>query len=267
MELRDRILDHTGSFVAGWAAWVPLSILILTLVRWMIAGDIDVLIGMAGIAVGLLLGFIALAPTDPAYSFIILFVLSGTVALFPLVRAGFNKKALRSIDVEALERAYSALSLRPDNVAAKFKIARLAYEMGFPGHALRIAESCLQSAPQRFFQEEHQIVNRWRYVRLPATAFAPLPCVECGQSNPPGNLHCASCGAPFLLLRAKGKVLPGNLGKRLMIAWIAMMGALAGCPPLLKSGGTAGKAGAFALMIVAVSLLILAFRKDEDGRP
>jgi hypothetical protein len=265
MDLRERLFEHPLSFIAGWAAWVPLCIWIVALVHWMIGGEIELLFGFAGIVAGFLLGFVAIVPPSPAISFVALGVISGTVVGFPVVRSVVNRKQLRAIDLETLERAYGSLSLRPDNIAAKFKIARLVWDMGYPGHALRIAEQCLVHAPQAFFNEEIKLVARWQRVPLNANAFDPLNCIECGQSNPAGNVRCAACGAPFLLHRAQGKILPGSLGRRLLVAWIVMVGALAGSGLFLHIEGPLRVFGVVGLLTLALVVLIIAFRGEAEG--
>lgn len=265
MDIRERIYEHTGSFLAGWAAWLPLCIWIIALVNWMIIGEIDVLFGLAGIGAGLLLGFLAIIPPAPIYSYVALIIISGTVMTFPLARSALNRRQLKAVDLETLERAYHALTLRPDNTAAKFKIARLVYDMGYPGHAIRIAEGCMANAPQSFFMEEHRLLAHWRRLQLTSKAFEPLPCVECHLPNQPGNIKCAACGAPFLLQRAQGKILPGSMGKRLLIAWIVMVGALAGSILMLQLDNPVRLAGIFGLVMLALIVLILSFRPDNKG--
>jgi hypothetical protein len=264
MDIRERVLEHPASFMAGWAAWIPLAIWIVALVHWIVSGEIEVVFGLAGIVAGLLLGFVAIIPPTPAFSFIALALITGTVVGYPTARGIFAKRQLKAIDLESLERAYHSVSLRPDNIAAKFKIARLVFEMGYPGHALRIAEGCLGAAPQAFFQEEHRLVAHWRKMPLRPQAFDPLNCIECGQANVAGNIKCAACGAPYLLHRAQGKVLPGDLGKRLLIAWMAMVGALAGTALMFKVDGPLRVFGIVGFLCAAFVVLIIAMLRPGN---
>jgi hypothetical protein len=265
MLLRDRIFLEPASFVLGCLIWIPLAIWIVSLMRWMVGGEVDLILGIFGIAMAVLLGYIAINPPAPQYSVFAFVAVAGTVVMFPFVRAAMNRRGLRALDVEDLERAYNAVRTRPDNVAAKFKIARMIYDMGYPGHALRIAENCIATMPQAFFLEEHRLVMRWRNTPTAPRAFDPLPCIECGQSNPPGNVNCSACGAPFLLDRIRGKLLPASLGKRLMAAWIVMVAALAGLPLIASFGGLTAVLGIFLLLIISAVVLVIAFRTPDKG--
>jgi hypothetical protein len=267
MLLHDRLFTETGSFVLGCLIWIPLAIWVVSLVRWMITGDVDVLLGLPGIILAVAIGYLALVPPAPIYSAIAFVIVCSTVIMYPFMSTAMTRRNLKAIDLEDLERAYGALHQRPDNWAAKFKIARLLYEMGYPGHALRIAENCAASMPQAFFIEEHRLIARWRMTPTHPKAFDPLPCIECGQSNPPGNVHCAACGAPFLLERIKGKLLPSTLGKKLLAAWIVMVAVIAGLPLVGSFGGVAAFGGIIALLALACGVLYLAFRSPDKGVP
>ncbi len=265
MLLRERMFSEPISFLFGCLIWIPLAIWIISLVRWMVSGDVDMILGFLGIGMAILLGYIAINPPAPLVSILAFVAVLGTVVMFPFVRIAMDKRSLKAMDVEDLERAYYALKLRPDNVAARFKIARLLYDMGYPGHALRIAESCIATMPQAFFFEEHRLIMRWRTTPTSPRAFDPLPCLDCNHANPPGDVNCASCGAPFLLDRAKGKVMPGSLGKRLMAAWIVMVAVLAGLPLIASFGGLFAVLGIFCLLVLSVTVLMVAFRTPAEG--
>jgi hypothetical protein len=255
--LRDRIFTEPASFFLGCLVWIPLAIWIISLVRWMIGGEMDVLFGFIGIGVALILGTLAIRPPAPQYSIVTFAAVAGTVVMFPFLRRALNQRSLRSIDMEDLVRAHEMLRLRPDNVSAKFKIARLLYEMGYPGHALRIAENCIATMPQAFFLEEHRVVARWRVTPTHPSAFNPLPCIECGHPNQPGNVNCAACGSPFLLDRLRGKLLPSNLAKKLMMAWAIMVMTLVSLPLLKSVGGIGAIIGM--LLVPALAFVALVY--------
>ncbi len=265
MLLRERLFSEPMSFMFGCLIWIPLAIWIISLMRWMISGEVDLILGLAGMGMAVLLGYIAINPPAPQVSIMAFIAVVGTIIMFPFVSSAMNKRSLKAMDVEDVERAYYALKLRPDNVAAKFKIARMLYDMGYPGHALRIAENCIAAMPQAFFFEEHRLIMRWRNTPTSPRAFDPLPCLDCRHSNPPGDVNCAACGAPFLLDRLKGKVLPSALGKRLMAAWIVMVAALAGLPLIASLGGLFAVLGIFILLVITVTVLIVAFRTPDEG--
>ena len=265
MLLRDRIFSDPSSFALGCMAWVPLAIWMISLVRWMISGEIDVIYGVIGCSLAVFLGYLAINPPSPAYSVIVFISVGSMVLAFPFVRYSAHRRSLRGIDVQDVERAYAAVRARPDNVAAKFKIARLIYDMGYPGHALRIAENCMAQMPAAFFVEEQRIVMRWRKTPTPRKAFDPLPCIECGHPNPPGNVFCAACGAPFILDRLKGKILPSGMGRKIMAAWIVMVLVMAALPIVGSLNGFLAFFGIMGLLGFAVAVLYFAFRSPEKG--
>jgi len=266
MTLRDRLFTDPIAFATGCMVWLPLTIWILALVRWMISGEIDLVFGIVGIFMAVGLGYVSIVPPTPQFAYLTFPAVMATVIMFPFVRHSMQRRSLRAVDVEDLERAHDALRQRPDNWAARFRIAKLLFEMGYPGHALRIGENCLAQMPQAFFIEEHRMVQKWRWTKLADHAFHPIRCSECGHPNQPGNVHCAACSEPFLLNRLKGKVMPARLGKKLLAAWITMVALLAGIPLLSTLGGVASVLGIVALMVLAGGVLVLAFwPKGQDG--
>jgi hypothetical protein len=265
MTLQDRIFLETGSFLGGCIVWIPLALWIVALVHWMIGGEIDVLFGFAGILMAVVLGYYALVPPFPLFSILTLFAVTLTVIAFPFVRTGMTQKSLKAITLEDLEKAYAAARLNSTNAPARFRIAQLVYELGMPGHALRIAEDAIAGAPASFFMEERRIVVRWQRTPLQPTAFAPLPCPECGFANAPGNVHCGACSAPFLLLRARGQFLPGRMGKKLLAGWITMIIVMVAMPAVGSIGGVEAVVGIVALMAAAAGILVLAFLPPRKG--
>jgi hypothetical protein len=231
----------------------------------MIGGDIDPIFGVIGIFLAVGLGYVALSPPSPRFNLYTFGAVTGTLVLFPFMRHALNQRGLRAVDVEDVEKAYEILKARPDNHASRFKIARLIYELGLPGHAMRIAERCLEQSPKTFFEEERRMVQRWHWVALPQTVFHAITCSECGYQNPPGDVFCERCRAPFLLNRLRRKIMPSALGKKLMGAWIAMVAALAGIPYLSEIGGPLAIAGIIALMALSLGVLAMAFWPRDEG--
>jgi hypothetical protein len=185
--------------------------------------------------------------------------------MFPFVRAAMDKKALRSIDIEALEKAYAALALRPDNVMAKIKIARVLWDLGVCGHAIRIVESQLPSMPQRFFGEDIRMLKRWHMMKVEAHFFSPVNCVECQTSNEAGLLYCRQCGTPFLIDFVKGRVVGKRLGRKLISAWIALIAILIGIPAAEAMPPAPSIVVIVSMMLLAVTIVFLAFRDTTSG--
>jgi hypothetical protein len=251
-------------FITGCLIWIPIAIWVLSLVQWMITGDIDVVSGIVGIGIAIGLGFISLDASTKSYAPLTFVAVLATIFMYPFVRSSLTRKELKSIDVEALERAYQALGLKPNNPVSKFAIARRVYALGMPGHAVKIAESALAYLPETHFLDEHRTLRNWKASVTNPAYFTPIACVECHTPNPPGNIHCAACGAPFLLDRARGKFVSGPLGRRLLAAWIGMVAVLAGIPATSLLPPIGQIAAILLLLAVAGVVLYLAFRTDSQ---
>lgn len=259
----DRIIEQPWAFYGGCLVWFPITIWVLSLVQWMITGDVDVLVAIPGIAIGIVLGVLTLNPPDPRLAPVFFFAVLATVLFFPFVRQALIKRALHKVDVEQVERAYDQLSLKPGNVGYEMKIARLLYDKGLPGHAIAVAERVLQHAPKQLFESEHRMLNQWRAASQRINLNQPLSCVECGFRTPQGQLFCERCGAPFLLHYLKGKLVGGRLARKLIGAWAATVAAIVGLP----SAATAlPPSMSIPVMIVVVAVVVavlwIAFRPE-----
>ena len=232
MTFADRIAAHPEIAVAGCLTWVFLIIWILSLLHWTIQGDIDTAFGFIGILLGVGLGILVLNPPkgNEFIAPLIMFAVIISVALFVPMRNVISRHELVAIDMDAIERAYHQLEERPNNVGARFKIAKLAYSRGLHGHAIKVADEALKNMPPDFFGEEHKIVDSWKRQGHDAATFRALPCVECGMSNPPGELYCKRCGAKFLLDQAKGRWIGRAMIRKLMAGWVALLGICVGIP-------------------------------------
>jgi len=258
-------LSHHSYALIGCLAWIPLSVWILACLHWTIGGDIDAITGILGIGVAVGLGYEAINPPVPQLSGLTVVAVFVTVIMFPFVRSALDRRQLRGVDIEALERSYQALAVRPDNVIAKFKIAKVLFDLGVCGHALRIGESLVPEMPARFFSDELRTVRRWQAMKLEARFFSPVVCAECHTSNDPGLLFCRKCGAPFLLDFTKGKVVGTRLGKKLISTWISLVAVLIGIPAAKALPPGPCVATVAAMMIFAIGMVYMAFRDPTGG--
>jgi len=211
------------SFLSGCLIWIPITIMVISLVHWLVAGEVDVISGLAGIWFCIWLGFVALKPPDPVYSPLVFVVAIATCIAYPFVRQGMIHREHRKIEVTELKRAYDSLAQRRDNPIAMFRIATQLHTLGFPGHALKIAESALSRMPMATFRHEHMKVKSWQAVRIDPNHFSPLPCPDCGAANDPGNVFCQQCQKPFLLNRLRGGFFRGGNGKKVLAIWGALV--------------------------------------------
>lgn len=251
------------NLILGCAVWFPLMIWIVSLVHWMITQEIDLLSGIIGIWIAIGLGYICFKPPVPALSPLAFFAVIVTIVSYPAVRQTMNQRELREVDVDALKRAYENLAMRPMDTLAQFRIARLAYTLGMPGHALRIAEDVASRMPDRVFVEEHRIVRQWRKAINKPDYFRPIQCIECNLMNDPGAIHCRRCGAPFLLHRAQGKAIGKQQAKKIIACWAALMVILAGIPMATALTPMLSIPVILVLMGMAGLAVYLAFRGGE----
>ncbi len=259
-----RLAEHSAALI-GCLAWLPLALWIVACVHWMIDGDIDFLTGILGILMAFGLGYEAINPPVPEMAPLTVIAILLTVVMFPFVRRAMDKRQLRQIDVEALERAYQALAVRPDNVIAKIKVAQKLFDLGICGHALRIAEILVPEMPQRFFSSELRMVKKWQRLGLDARFFTPIVCVECRSSYDPGALFCSQCGAPFPLDFVKGRLIGTKLGRKLISSWVALIAILIGIPEARALPPAAAVATVCLMMLVALGVVFFAFRDPSGG--
>ena len=249
-----------GTVIFGCTAWIPLLLWISALVQWTIANEIEVVSGLLGIGAGFGLGIVAMSPPLPFMQPLAFLTIWLTVVLFPFARHAMNRRELRAVDVEALERAYTILGQRPRDVLGRFRLGQAAWTLGMTGHAMRIAEDCLQEMDPKVFVEEYVIVRRWHNHQPGADMFVDYACMDCNGACPPGKTHCPTCGAPFLLDRIKGKVFSKGTGRKIVAAWIAGVGALAGVPWATTLPATAAFGAIIVILGLAFLVVFLAFR-------
>lgn len=253
-------MDKISAIALGCMIWIPIMIWGASLVGWMITGEVDVISGILGFTVAILLGFVTLFPPVPALQPITFGAVVLTIILYPFVRMGMTGRELRAVDAEAMERAYEALAMKPDNLGARLKLAKLAAQRGYAAFAVAMVDSQLAYMPKHLYQDELRQLESWKAAARAPGVTTSLPCVDCGLMNTPGGIHCVRCGAPFLLDNARGKLVGKSTGRRLLAAWIAMVAALAAIP--LASS----LRPALAITVIAAALLIagiavvLAFR-------
>ena len=248
------------TILLGCTVWIPLMLWISALVHWTVGGEIDAVSGVLGIGAGLGLGVLCLNPPVRALQPIAYVAVYATVALFPFVRVGLNRRELKGVDLLALEKAYDVLGQRPGEAFGRFRLAMAAWRLGMTGHAMRIAEGALAEMDPKVYGEEHIIVRRWHRDQPPASAFVDYGCMDCGNPCPPGRTHCPSCGAPFLLDRARGKLFEKGTGRKIVAAWAAGVGGLAGVAWACTLPAAAAIGTVVVVLALAFLVVFLAFR-------
>lgn len=260
--LKEALFTSPLSLMIGCAAILPLSVWILSLVNWMIMGEIDFLSGILGCLMGLVLGMLAIAPPDPRLSPLFFGAILAVVVLYPVIRCLLNKREMVAIDTDAMENCYEILAVKPDNVGAKWRIAKIIFSRGLTGQALAIGEESIAVMPEAIFQDEHRTIKKWRK-DVPPNQVVGLPCLECGTMNGPSEVVCRRCGCRHLIAHVQGRWMGPKMVRRLVGAWVAATLALVGIPTLAVSAAPSVAAGLIPVLFIGAAFAAwLAFRKE-----
>ncbi len=236
--------DKFGGFIETILISIPVCLWVVATLHWMFEGDLDVIPGINSIAVAIGLIPLALWPPDPVIPGIIFAIVIASIVFFPFALTQANTRMHRLLDTEELERAHESYGQHPDNVAAKFEIARVLHKYGLAEHAIAIAEGARvglsteldpvsNRSTQDLFQTEIRLINRWREEAGGKIELKPAQCPRCGRPNLPGTIACLGCGAPYLLDLARESNVRERFITRLVSAWVIivaviLLGALAG---------------------------------------
>lgn len=266
MTFSERVAAHPWAFAAGCLVWVPIAIWVISMIHWMVQGDIDAGFGFLGIAAGLTLGGMTVFVPNPDIAPYLLIAATSTIVAFPVVRRIANRHALAQLDVEQVERAYEMLDEKPNNLAANLRLARVLYDRGVCGHAIVIAEEALKGVPPTYFQDEARMLRQWKLDTTEPKHFRELPCFRCGALNPPGVIYCSKCASPFLLDYAKGRWLEPSTMHRVVAFWFAAVLLLIAIPLTVSNFDPAISMLLILVeVVVAGTILLLAFRRVAGG--
>ena len=265
--------DNLAGLATAIFIFIPVALWIILSIHWMIEGDLGVIPGLVGIGVAIAMVPLAIWPPDPVIPGIIFAVVIASAVFFPFALTQANARMHRLLDTQELENAYAAYGQHPDNVAAKFQIARVLHKYGLTTHAVAIAESARHSlsteldpvsnrSAQDLFQTEINLISRWREEAGGRLEIKPTKCQRCGRPNPPGTIGCLGCGAPYLLDLARETHEREHFITRLVSAWaiivsVIVLGALAGT----KFTGTTMLAAILVLVAFAGIGLSIIFRE------
>ncbi|RYG35038.1 hypothetical protein EON81_13865 [bacterium] len=251
-------------FFLGCLIWLPITVWVISLVQWMIAGETDVITGIPGIFVALGMGAVAITTNEMHLRAGLFVAVLLMVCMYPSVRQAMIGRELKAIDLDALKSSYQALEAKPDNAVAKLALAKKAYALGYLASAIGIAEEALNQLPKGVFEGDAKMVKRWKeYAQRDPRAATPPPCPKCGQTNPASFTHCGRCGSAFLLERSKLRFGPSAQGRKLLSAWIAMVAALVGVPAASGLPPALAIVTIIALVALVIAVLVYAFRSGE----
>lgn len=189
----------------------------------MITGDLDFVTGFVALAVILGAGaFVMVKYNDPVSNW----VQGGlwtAILLYPSAKHFMDKRALVASDMEAMERAYETLSLRPGNLGSIVKICGIAVRYGTPRHAIEAAERALKAYPPSLVADDLRQLRTWKAQYSSNLSVEAITCPQCGLQNYPGEVLCARCKGPYLLYYCRSAWLGGPSLSKLMIVWLFML--------------------------------------------
>jgi hypothetical protein len=267
ISLREAVFTHPEYLAMCCFTWVAIAIWVVSLIGWMIQGDVDPLFGLAGITVGLMLGYFSIRPPIELVRPFTALAAVVTIVVFPMLRRALNERALLSIDIDAMENAYELLRMKPDNTMMRFKLGRLLYERGHVETGLAVVGEALKGMPERLFTEEYRMYGRWRRNNPHIRTDHRTPCIECGFANPPAAIFCERCNHAYLLDIVRGRWVGRQFAKKLIAGWVAAILALAGIPLASALPPVAAISIIVGIMIAAIALLWLAFREAPKPMP
>jgi len=254
-----------GTTFLGCLVWIPIAVWVIAMVHWTVQGELDIVVLIAGFFAAIGLGYATMNPPDPAWSPVLFGLVVASIALFPIARVAFARRALEAMEVERAEQAYAYLRVSQNDLGARMKLARVLFAKGFVGEAIKIAEPALQGLPRRLVADEIREFEAWRYQARDPALFRGTACLNCRTMNAPGEIYCSNCGAPFLLDALRGPFSRGGLGRKLVAAWVLAILLFIGIPAASRLTGP-GQAPALIGLQVVVGALFSWFALREKGR-
>lgn len=265
---------QTGVFnLLGTLAMIPIAgFAAVWLVQRMVSGDLHVLAGFLGLFA--LVGLFAIAVFVPDNKMLVpvIVLLVSAMVYFPFAETQLEKQELIGIDTSRIDKAHRELSVRPDNVSARFDLARALYDRGLPGHAIALAENTLNGlsttqdamgnpSMRDKFQSEDYMIKQWRRTLTDPKAFEPVKCRACNTMNPPGTLQCERCKGPYLLELARMRDGSRGITTKVLVGFVLTMGMLVFCSWLaLNTTGATKAVGMVAGLAVVGALLTWLYR-------
>lgn len=245
-------INRWGVFASGCLIWIPIAVWVVAIIHMWVGGDIESPFAVSAILVGIAIIVFTVRPPVDWLSPVLFGATIVTMVMFWPIRRLALEHELKEIDVDRLERALDACEARPDNVASKLAAAEMLFKYGQLGHAIAMADTALTGANPAHFRKELAALAQWRAVAQRA-ASPVSACIQCGLTNPAGTIRCSRCEAPVLLDSVRGRVIKGNLMRKLITAWAVGTLVVVGVPtvfaylgkqPILAALGILGIAGA-----------------------
>jgi hypothetical protein len=126
----ERVASSPLNAASACLVMIPVAIWIVSMVGWMVQGDVDFLPGALSIAMALALALGAMNPPLPWMGPLCFLAALLTVVAFVPIRKAIAARDLRQIDDDQLRGAYEAWQRHPGNVAAVYRMATLMAQKG-----------------------------------------------------------------------------------------------------------------------------------------
>jgi len=227
---QERVLSDPTTFALSGLVWVVVALWVVSMISWMIQGDVDGGFGIVACFVAIVLGVMTTSPPAKGLTPYFFSAVVGTMITYPIVRRYLNRREMNQMDLDQVERAYEVLRERPDNLSALLRIARVLYERGLAEHAVALGQTALKNVPRDRFHDEYRELNKWKMATRDPALFGSVACLHCRASNAPGTVFCSRCRSPLMLDYVRGGWNSAGAGRKLIAVWILLMFALVGVP-------------------------------------
>lgn len=223
------------SFLVTIPSAIVVAIVFLLAVYKMIDGEIPFGPGLTVLFGLIFLLYNCVSPPHPAIPGIILVTIIVIAALYPFVEEKLDDVGTVAFEAERLENAMMMLQARPDNVAARFQVAKQLHALGYAHHAVAVANAAFASIKEVHddfanrslrdqFAMEERMVRSWD-TRGPIKG---TKCPGCGTVYDPGILTCEKCQKNYVLDLARGPASMPKLWGRILLAGVAAATTITG---------------------------------------
>lgn len=208
--------------------WIPVGVCFVSLVHWMVTGEIETFAGLILLFCMLSLGILTVMPPYPIASPILCGVAWTSMMAYPALRRKVIAHQLALLDAERMHKAYRQLDGNLNNIGAKIIIAETLHERGWYGVAVAVLEAAIQGQDPQFFGEQISQLKRWKVNPQVARQNPTATCHRCGHRNPAGAVYCKQCRERYLVELVASTWSRDSAEYRLMTAWgaLALLGAL-----------------------------------------
>lgn len=227
----DRIFADPAAMVSSCLLWIPIAVATLSILGWMIMGEVDVVFGLVALFTLFGVGYLALNPPAPYVPHFLLGATSLTVLGWPAFARWRRAAEFREIEVNAIESAYERLRLRPLDTASKFRVARGIYALNHQDLAVALGSAALHGVNPRFYEEDIRTLRSWQN-QPGRMASNDIVCSECGHRNPPSEFFCQMCNAAHIQSYVRGEWSPKSFRMKVLSVWLVAVLLLVGIPVL-----------------------------------